>query len=456
MKSCLRPTRLLLAAAVFHLVVTITISGLGHYNLLPGVFDRNGVAVGIASDGLKVRAEGARRSEELRRGEVSNWFHAHSPFYVKLYSLCFAIFGPIFGTTVLSIEPINSFFYLATLVLVFYLTREFSDSRVALVAAAVVALWPSLVIHTTQLLKDPFFIAGMLAFVLINVRLLSRKVSWWSAIVTSAAGGLVAAFVWLSRDTMGELLIATVALALLLLLIMTIARRSSERRARVPSLVGLVLLIALSLGVTRFIPKFERRDSDRQGTASPDADIWTNSRQPARERLIDINSVPANPWSRVSARVGNLRQSFASEFADAGSNIDTDVSIRTTADVIRYLPRAVMIGYLAPFPNMWLATGSQVSRGGRLVSGMEMLAIYLIEGLAVVGLWRGRRTFSVWFLWLVSAMGLSALGLVVLNIGALYRLRYVFLILLIVLAAEGVKPIFQHFSKTHLPKARVQ
>ena len=34
-----------------------------------------------------------------------------------------------------------------------------------------------------------------------------------------------------------------------------------------------------------------------------------------------------------------------------------------------------------------------------------------------------------------------ALGLVVVNVGTLYRLRYVFLLLLIVLAAEGLRPI---------------
>jgi hypothetical protein len=71
------------------------------------------------------------------------------------------------------------------------------------------------------------------------------------------------------------------------------------------------------------------------------------------------------------------------------------------------------------------------------------MAMYVVEGLAVVGLWsrgrrgRERRRFSVWLLWLVAAMGMISLGLVVVNVGALYRLRYVFLILLIILASEG-------------------
>jgi len=116
----------------------------------------------------------------------------------------------------------------------------------------------------------------------------------------------------------------------------------------------------------------------------------------------------------------------------------------------------VMIGYLAPFPNMWLGTGLQVSRAGRRLSGVEMLGVYLIEGLAMVGLWKGRRRFAVWFLWLVSAMGLTSLGLVVLNIGALYRLRYIFIILLLVLAAGGATSVVQYLRRVYFSKAQPQ
>jgi hypothetical protein len=44
----------------------------------------------------------------------------------------------------------------------------------------------------------------------------------------------------------------------------------------------------------------------------------------------------------------------------------------------------------------------------------------------------------MWFVFLIAAVGLLALGLVVVNAGALYRIRYVFWMLLIVIAAEGL------------------
>jgi hypothetical protein len=458
-QNWLRPVRLLIAAVVFHLLVSASVTLLGHYEVLPGVFDRNGIAVGIASDSIKARQEAVRRSGELVRGEVRKWLQAHSPFYVKAYSLCFATFGLVFGANILSVEPLNGLCYLIILVLVYQLAREFADGRIASGAAAAVALWPSFVLHTTQLLKDPVFIAAMLAFVLVNVRLLSTKFSWRSAMFVTVSGVLAAAFVWLSRDTMGEILIATTVLACALLPIRLVTEYRSTRgpdsawRARIPSLAGLLLLIAFTFGVTRFIPTFERLQDNGQPVASSDADSWTNSRRPKKDDLLERQNGSANRWSRAVARIGKLRQDFASEFSDAGSNIDADISLRSTGEIIRYLPRAVMVGYLAPFPSMWFGAGLQVSRAGRLLSGMEMLATYLVEALALFGLWLGRRRFSLWLLWLVSAMGLTSLGLVVLNVGALYRLRYIFLILLIIVATETVKPLSQYFKRASLSRA---
>jgi hypothetical protein len=53
----------------------------------------------------------------------------------------------------------------------------------------------------------------------------------------------------------------------------------------------------------------------------------------------------------------------------------------------------------------------------------------------------------VWFLFSVAAMGITALGLVVANVGTLYRLRYVFLMFLIILAAEGAAHAFDRLLK---------
>ena len=61
----------------------------------------------------------------------------------------------------------------------------------------------------------------------------------------------------------------------------------------------------------------------------------------------------------------------------------------------------------------------------------------MIECLALFGLWQERRDLSAWFIFLVITLGAIGLGLVVANMGALYRLRYPFWALLMIFGSGG-------------------
>jgi hypothetical protein len=67
---------------------------------------------------------------------------------------------------------------------------------------------------------------------------------------------------------------------------------------------------------------------------------------------------------------------------------------------------------------------------------LETLGIYLISPLALFSLRRWRR-LAGWQLWSIAVLGMTALGLVAVNIGYLYRARYGFWMLVILLAADG-------------------
>jgi len=436
------PARLLCAAAILHLLLTVSVYAFGRYALFPGTFDKNGVAVAFARDCVLYRADAAALSEALWSGEIRRWVSADQPFHVKLYSICFAIFGPLFGYNILAAEPLNALFYLATLALVFTLGREIFNRRAGLWAAGVIAIWPSYLLHTTQLLKDPPFVAGMLALILIIVRWLRRDYTWRSALLWGLAGALLSTALWLTRADMGELLIPTVLLGALLL----VARQLRERRVRATNLAGMALVVAATLSVPQLIPKALRLGM------SPSSIEWTARQEALRKATAGEAATPEDEsqtyiWTRLAKRVGKMRQRFVEMYENPGSNIDSDVQINSTADLVRYLPRAALIGFFAPFPNMWFTSGNSVGSAGRLLGGLESLAMYAVEGLAFLGLWLGRRRLSVWLLFSVAATGMIALGLVVVNVGALYRLRYVFLILLIILAAEGAAHILDRLSK---------
>lgn len=424
----LGPLRLLVVAAILHLAVTGSVYALGRYAILPGTFDTNGIAVSFASDGLGDRVDAVELSRLLARGRFREWVTAPLEFHLKLYSICFALFGPWLGLTIVSIEPLNLLCYLAILILIFRLAREVFNPHAATIAATVVALWPTLLLHTTQMLKDPMFIVGMLAFVLVTLRLLSRSLSWPGALLAGSVGGLIAVFVWLARDNLGQLLIVTAILGAMILL----ARQLHERRIYPTNVVGMALLFLISIGVMTLVPGFKEPEVPPRATTGKQDD-----HSPERVRTKISEKLQTNSHSGLAARVGTLRRRFVLKYPDSTSNIDSDVQLTSIAEIVRYLPRAAVIGFFAPFPKMWFVSGKQVGSSGRLLSGIETSAMYAIEGLAMFGLWRERRRSSVWLLFSTAAIGLIALGLVVVNAGTLYRLRYAFLILIIIVAAKG-------------------
>ncbi|MGB7925285.1 MAG: hypothetical protein WCF57_18750, partial [Pyrinomonadaceae bacterium] len=414
------PARYLIAAAIFHPLVTLTIYLIGRFALLPSTFDANGTGMFFATDSFLYRAESILMTNILTREGIAAWLATPAPFHVRLYSLTFAAFGPVLGFNILSAEPLNLLCYLATLILIFKLGREVFDRRAGLLAAAAVALWPSLLLHTTQLLRDTLFIAAMLSLVLVSVRWLTRDYSRRGGVAAGITGGMIAAVLWVVRINMWAL----VPVVLLLCASLFIIRLIREKRMVWGNLMGVVTMLALSAAIPVFVPRPVYYMTQPNG-----APLVENQDLPAAavgEPPLATASPPPGMWASPVARIGYARAGFKRQFPNAGSNIDGDAQFESLADVIRYLPRALSIGLFAPFPEMWFAAGERVGIYGRLLSGVETFVMYAIEALALVGLWKSRRRLAPWLLLIIALACVTALGLVVVNVAALYRMRYVF------------------------------
>ncbi|MES1254716.1 MAG: hypothetical protein ABUS56_03855 [Acidobacteriota bacterium] len=410
-----RPAGLLAAAAAFHAAVTIALLGVGRAALFPLAIDTNGITVALTPDSLLYRADALSLSERLTSGGMLAWLTASEPLAIKLFSLSLALVGRWAGVTILGAEPINALSYLAILLLVFILGRDAFNPRAGLLAAGTVGLWPSFLLHSTQFLKDSLFAGGLLALVVVISRLLSRAYSWRGALTAGAGGGLLAVLLSFSRDNMADVVVATALIGAGLFLV----RQVQDHRAQATNIIGIALLTAITVGATRVLPESHERPHAAAAAAAASA------------------PQPALAWWDVAARVARVRGRFLERYRDAGSNIDDQVPLTGMGDLVGYLPRAAAIGFLAPFPDMWTTTGGRVGLTARRLSGLESVAMYAVYVVAVAGLWRGRRRIAVWLLSSVAATGLTALGLVVVNVGALYRLRYVFLCLVITIAAGG-------------------
>src|SRR5688500_3073483 len=382
--------RLLLAATLIHIGTTSAVFVAGRYALLPQFFDADGVASSFAIDSRLYMAEARLLVEELTHGRLGAWLAAPYPLHAKLYSLSFALLSWCFGFTILSAEPLNLLCYLSIITLVYRLGADTFDARAGLFAAGVVALWPSFLLHSTQLLKDQFFIIAILALLYAGVRLLCAHYSLPAGFRAGVAGGTAVVAIWLIRPEIWQVALAIVLSVALLV----VARLLYEKKLHAGNAAGTAVIV-LALCVPFVVRPYRNPNPDSPAGKA----ISAHPEKPECQRRLALARLEGGHDRGFRSLRGRVARSrVAATCLPSGSNIDPDLQLNTYRDIALYLPRAFAIGLLAPFPGMWFSTGLLVGLSGRMLSGVEMLVTYFIEVAALVGLWFGRRKLTTWLL----------------------------------------------------------
>lgn len=411
--------RWLVLAGVIHVALTVAIFIAGHFQLLPGFFDTNGIGITFAIDGATYRRFAGEMALQWQNYGFGPWLDIKSPLHARLYSIPFTFAGRILGYNVLAAEPLNLLYYLGTLTVVYLLGREIFNERAGLLAAAIVALWPSFLFHSTQLIRDPLAILCLLTLLLVLTLTLSREFVWQRTLLLAPGGVVLVTVFWLARGNMWNAVVVAVAITLVLLL----SRMIRSRKFLIGNAIVMLSIVLAML----FVP------------ARLESTTLAGHRAPATPLAIPSDSQPAPPdgvWTRAIDQIRHRRGGFRFYNAQE-SNIGAEVQFNNLSDIVRFVPRAAVVGFFAPFPRQWFETGSY-GTAGRVLSGLETLAMYFLYVAVAVCLWRERRRMSMWLVFLTATAGLIGLGLVVVNAGALYRIRYVFWIMLIVIAAQGI------------------
>ncbi|HEX8559710.1 MAG TPA: hypothetical protein VF668_16545 [Pyrinomonadaceae bacterium] len=445
--------RLLAAAAVLHVALAFGLYFAGRAQVAPGLVDRDGIMGSFAFDSYEYQRGAVRLAGVLKREGVARWAAEPQPVHVRLLSVLFAVVGPLSGYGTLSAEPFNLLCYLAVVGLTLALGREVGGPRAGLFAAAAVALWPTFLLHTLQLLKDPLFIAGALALVLCVTTWLTRTYGPAAAAGAAALIGLTTLLLLLIRLNFAVVILALVLAGAGLL----IARQIAERRLLYWNMAPPALILASGAAASLLLlfspppaQKFKHYPSD--GGGRPKTEVFkgelmasaltyrASATAEARKAQGPAGRLMARA-DRLARRVGSVRYRFSAFYSQAGSGIDRDVRFDDLRSLLLYLPRAFQIGWWAPFPNMWAGAGRRVGGAGKLLSGVETLAIYLVELLALAAALLPPRRLAAWLLLGVTVFGVTGLGLVIPNVGALFRFRYTFWVLLIVLGAKGFESL---------------
>lgn len=397
---------LLTTAAIFHVVMVGFILWIGNTQWIPGLFTSQGVGT-FNIDNIPYIQQIEALTRAIYRQGFTPFFSIPIELHIKIYTLSYVLLSPAFGFSILGAEVVNLFYYLATLFLVYALAKEIFNHPAGMIAASIVGLWPSYVIHTTQLLKTPLFITSTLTVVVATVYCYRRKLSP-KIIVMSAGFYLISVLIltsMLENSGRKPLTDAIIAISLLGIIFQKAYQLFPKIKKILTSLLWLVAIaFILMVVLPEYFPGFQRGLYDQ------------------------LNS--------VAEELGSARERFITFYPSAGSNMDTHYSIHDLESLIRYLPRAAFVGFLAPFPNMWFEQGN-IGVSPRVLSGIETLLMYAVYAIAVIGVWHARRKSAAWYLAIIASISLVTLGAVVVNMGALFRMRYAYWMILITLGAGG-------------------
>ncbi len=408
---------------------------------------------------LAVEQAEAIRSEGWSAWEWNPGWQPAQP--VGILSAVYAVFGP----SLLFVIPLTAFLHAAAALLLYAVLRALGFGRLpAVVGVLPLVFFPSTLTWVSQFHKDNLFLPGFFLFLLGWTGLVrERGARWVGAVLVVAAGAVLMAAMRPYALTFAALaggagLLAAVGVA-------GLGRRLSPGAGLLRILGGGLVLGSLLL----FSP------GGPEGPAaepSPPSSSGAGGSATARDTALETAGAgrtpapaAANPpagssqgpptlaWQPTPWLPGPVDNAFRQlataraithwMFPEAGSRLDEDRRFTSAPDLFAYLPRALTIGLLAPFPRQWVERGltptGTLER--RVVAGEMVLAYGCFLALGL-GLWRRLPAPRVG---VVLLCGLFLLPYVyaLSAVGSLYRLRFGPWIVLVALGAavvaEGVR-----------------
>jgi hypothetical protein len=414
----------------FHLSLSILLSCIARSDFLSSLHNGQGFWI-FALDSSYYHEMALQMRGVLQNGDYGYWWAHPYEGLIKWISLSYALIT----SDPLVLAPIYSLAWVVSVICVYRIAGQlFFERRVlAFLSAVIFGLWPSYLFHSTQLLKDPIYTMGILLTIWGWLALLLNR----RAISLSILVGVGVLLAYLVRPHILEPLFYLSLLAMLLIL-------WRNRSAWKHGLFALVLVSGLFLygQLAETIPR-------------PMPVPGGSAVRPSMPQVWHATDwVPDWLESRF-AMIGQYRDLWIDAYPEAGSNIDNHVRFHNVSDVVKYLPRALQIGFLAPFPPQWFQDSKTAGRASRLMAGIEMVVLYLLLPGFFYFFVSGTYPIQIRIWLLIYSTSLVLLTtLVVTNMGALYRMRFVYLLPILIGGLGGWAMIVRRWRETGKGKTK--
>ena len=314
---------LLLGLFIFHVGVSTLFYGISIHGYFSTLNNGKGIW-NYAKDSNGYHKEALKNLNMFQKEGVVKWWKLKPKYWhVKYIAFMYDVFKPV----PLAMAPLNALIWTFSFLLVFSISGFLLGNHFgALIAALVFSFFPSNLLDSIQLLQDPFYIFGVLLFlrgwIWVWQETHRQKKNFLIVILPIICVGVG---FYILVEIRFYLLMVWAGMALLFY-VFSLARRPG--RWVVSTLMIFAVLFVF------FLVK------------------------PVKP----VKRVIKYPWhfswwipDKIEFRLIKLaryRKGFCTCCPHAGSNIDTSVRFHSAKDIVRYLPRAIEIGFLAPFPNL--------------------------------------------------------------------------------------------------------
>ncbi|MDC1387044.1 hypothetical protein N8384_06590 [Candidatus Thioglobus sp.] len=136
---------------------------------------------------------------------------------------------------------------------------------------------------------------------------------------------------------------------------------------------------------------------------------------------------------------------------NASSTVNFGLELNSFNEMIKYIPRALQLAFLSPFPTKWFSNGSaSVSSLMYLITGFEMIFIYIFIIGALFSMYKWRNKVELWVIVCFSTYNAIYPVYAFPNIGAIFRYRYAGIMMIAALGVIGL--IYLYKRKGNLSK----
>ena len=393
--------------------------------LLPNLTSMLAPGTTLTTDSAYFDSIAVEMAQQIKQHGWNSWHmfpNDYSGIHVSILAAVYAVFG---HDTTLAI-PLNALFHAFGGVLIFMIAIELSSSYLVgffagIVASCIFVLFPSALNWYGQIHKDGYAIAGLLAILLIWCKGLDASPRTAKFFLLILMSFLMLCFSVTIRAYYFKLLLVFVGVTLIAMIVIRVLFKQKSAWA---FFLGILLTFVPAHIYLNSIDGFStlRAGETYAETYAEAGWEWhANDLLPAKlDRLFE---------GVARTRVGLLDFGVKS---GANSMIDVDDVPSNSVEVIKHLPRAFQVALLAPFPTTWLKETSIT----RLLASGEMAVIY-ISLLGLIPLFKLNRRPHVMLAFFFSAFFLTVYGFIITNVGTLYRVRYPFELIMVLLGVIG-------------------